>query len=795
MVKLTFVPFFRKRSPIEATGDREKQGELLLKVAGKSNVVKQSVPLQFHFHGPSDVQRINPSAIARVEPPLGTNDFEPNYFPFMEFRDPDFLWRYSLSGSEEEQQPWLALLAFSMQELDDLSSENRRAFRQGGEGDWVLDLIPELLPQDRDVSLDSITGHMQREGSRSRLFCLRRLKPETSYMLFLVPYYLGDGSLFDIEEQTTVPVYYHSRFMTSEKGDFEFLARRLKVRPVPAHLGTTQVHVGESKAHREGALAAPGYTASGRESYREQPRAEEIYDELAQAIDTPGEDPYVTLPYYGRQYQGHRLRHRTEWEANRAPQHWSEELNLDLRNRISAGLGTRVIQKEQNEYLKQCWFQVGDLRLANEKIARAQGGLQLMQSLDERYIQTLSDDAFFILSRPFQSHFAYKETGRSESIKKRLNRSGLPHGVAQPAFLKIARQRLSAKRLPLFAAGRMLTPPSGMLRRWNRSAKVEWIGGLEREIKLPQVREDPIFPPLKSRIPVDSFDIAEARAKFDVKKVVRTKVRAQISINDSQKTINDALDPIVVSPTIPEAMYRKLQTLSFDYILPGIQEIPMNSITLLEENRYFIESFFCGLNDEMGKELAWNQFPIEQKGTIFRQFWDPATVEEGELDELGAPQGMRDIRPLHLWKQGGDRSYLGGNPTEAAEGQGRIVLLLKGDLLRRYPETIVFALKKEESSETTIPPVFRAQIGPDIVGIGFPFTLEEIEDKEYYFVLREPQGAPRFGLDEEGRGDDSPYIENFASDVLHGASLAQATLQRPIQIKIHVTQMLEENNA
>jgi hypothetical protein len=44
------------------------------------------------LRGPGDIIGFHDHLIARTEPVSGATDFEPNYFPFIEFKDPDFSW-------------------------------------------------------------------------------------------------------------------------------------------------------------------------------------------------------------------------------------------------------------------------------------------------------------------------------------------------------------------------------------------------------------------------------------------------------------------------------------------------------------------------------------------------------------------------------------------------------------------------------------------------------------------------------------------------------------------------------
>ena len=61
------------------------------------------------LHGPGDIAGIDPLQIVRVEPRPATPDFEPNYFPLIEFDRPDFPWLFSplKADGQGRLRPWL----------------------------------------------------------------------------------------------------------------------------------------------------------------------------------------------------------------------------------------------------------------------------------------------------------------------------------------------------------------------------------------------------------------------------------------------------------------------------------------------------------------------------------------------------------------------------------------------------------------------------------------------------------------------------------------------------------------
>src|SRR5436190_638870 len=64
------------------------------------------------LYGPANVKGLDPQQIVRTEPKAGTNNFEPNYFPAIEFDRPDFPWLFTpaKAGERERLRPWLVLI-------------------------------------------------------------------------------------------------------------------------------------------------------------------------------------------------------------------------------------------------------------------------------------------------------------------------------------------------------------------------------------------------------------------------------------------------------------------------------------------------------------------------------------------------------------------------------------------------------------------------------------------------------------------------------------------------------------
>jgi hypothetical protein len=235
-------------------------------------------------------------------------------------------------------------------------------------------------------------------------------------------------------------------------------------------------------------------------------------------------------------------------------------------------------------------------------------------------------------------------------------------------------------------------------------------------------------------------------------------------------------------PEFDLPMYAPLKDISSELFLPNLNLIEQNSITLLETNQRFIEAYMVGLNHEFARELLWREYPTDQRGSYFRQFWDVSSFfDSRNLNDEQLRERLKDIPELHRWLPSSDlgdhdhREQLGDKEEE-------VVLVVRGELLKKYPNTVVYAHKArwqlkdgkidntqerrlEELTEAEAEnpprskvrtPLYEAKIDPDIYFFGFDLKAEEArggtgepgkEETGWFFVLKERPGEPRFGLD------------------------------------------------
>lgn len=281
---------------------------------------------------------------------------------------------------------------------------------------------------------------------------------------------------------------------------------------------------------------------------------------------------------------------------------------------------------------------------------------------------------------------------------------------------------------------------------------------------------------------------------------------------------SDPVEQVMMAPEFPTPMWRPLKNLATEYILPGIDQVPQDSIGLLTENREFIEAYLAGLNHEFARELLWRGFPTDRRGTYFKRFWNKGRGPAWDLG-MGVDtdnDSPKDIGPIHEW----DEAPLGANEPEAAstasdqngDDKPDVVLLLRSRLFKLFPHVNIYAGRAYLDEEGNIVPMtpdklavdpsqtddvqfpsYRGELSEDVTFLGFDLDVGDVKsvwnDVEeilgeanpldrlgrdadgnqlgYYFVFEERPGEIRFGFD-QGSPDtasDRPFGIAAGDDV------------------------------
>ena len=335
----------------------------------------------------------------------------------------------------------------------------------------------------------------------------------------------------------------------------------------------------------------------------------------------------------------------------------------------------------------------------------------------------------------------------------------------------------------------------------------------------------PAPPPLPAMQPVDQAQAALVE-QLRPELTVTSRVQARLSpaatrlLGGSVAADAPGTAPAAY-PEFPHPMYEAVRELMPELLVAGAGDLPDNTVTLLETNPQFIEAFMVGLNHEMARELLWRGFPTDLRGSYFRHFWG-TTAESNQARDGDVPE-------LHRWDF---TKRLGGNLT-GGQAEGQLVLVFKGDLLRRFPGTVIYAV--QATSTGGLSTTERYPLHRGVADDGAVFLIFDLTDRQarggpapggdggsgWFFVLQEQPTEPRFGLDAAPSAPTPPIRwtdvawEHVATNAggyvkvagsapalttvtqpagltwgFNAAHMADIALQRPFRVAIHARRLL-----
>jgi hypothetical protein len=821
-----------------------------------------NVASQVQLYGPADVTAIDPRQIVRTEPRPFTTDYPYNLFPSIEFDRPDFPWLFTpaRAGANERLRPWVCLVVVKKQ-------DGVRITRTNGAALPVLEIAaparPELeLPDleeswawthaqisgaitDNAAALQSAIRQAP-ERTVSRLLCPRRLDPTTGYYACVVP-------AFDVGRKTGVglpvtetelgqlapawltsssavslPVYYTWEFSTGENADFESLVRLLQPRPVDNRVGTVPVDISAPgfglPSQPDAILPMRGVLQPASLAGTTPPAVPQgLQTDLAKLLNAPADaltqsvsDPVVAPPIYGASYPP-----KDRVEVTPTPPLWLNELNLDPRHRIAAGLGTEIIQQDQEPLMASAWQQAEELRRANQQQRLNQLAVTTRAATYTKQVSRLDKDELLQITGPSMAKIPASGPPDLRTSAAQVWSSEFP-AFSAPALRRLARPRGPVNRRFLardFVATQnrrlvklvdTLPPPVrrpgslpvSVITRQLVSSMVS-IRKVSAAAGLPSVDANKLTPAAVAAQPAGGFFVWKTdpsgqipghwerstvqfgqqfrQAALDhLNRVIRPKptplirpitpdtsaLLAQLNPQSSSpralavtRGVGSEDDTLIAYPEFPRPMSERLIELAPEFLLPGLENVPPNTVTLVQPNARFIEAFMVGLNHEMGRELLWREYPTDRRGTYFKYFWDEGGTTPTQPSAV-------DLPPIHLWAKA-----LGQN---ASEGRPEpLILLVRGQLFRRYPNALLYAAKAERDTAGRIKPgaterfpLFRGVAPPDVTFFGFQLTEAEARgsaqpggDPGWFFVIQQQPGEPEFGLDVDPGGDPVPVTE------------------------------------
>lgn len=319
--------------------------------------------------------------------------------------------------------------------------------------------------------------------------------------------------------------------------------------------------------------------------------------------------------------------------------------------------------------------------------------------------------------------------------------------VPRDALLAFAMRRLELARRHGDVPFGDFEAPAARLREIAEGARRldgEKLAAAAAAIAARSVSGDPLVMPARDRIDAPALRLVD---KLDPRTTVPARIAGRLKGGSGRIPAwlapgwfdDGRIEPVMAHPRFRYPMYEPLHRHDRDWMIPGLGLIERPDMaTLLETNNRFIEAYLVGLNHEMARELLWREYPTDQRGTYFASFWT------GE-DEL--------VADLHEapWRAG----PLGAHVDPALDGQ--LVLLARGDLIRRYPGVVPQAALQAGgdrgipvfAAASPVRTLFRIVLAPNVLLAGFSLTRARIATpgETWWFTLSENPTEPRFGLD------------------------------------------------
>ena len=242
------------------------------------------------------------------------------------------------------------------------------------------------------------------------------------------------------------------------------------------------------------------------------------------------------------------------------------------------------------------------------------------------------------------------------------------------------------------------------------------------------------------------------------------------------------------APAIPVALASALAQFAPEWLLPGLQHMPTESLALLQADRRFVAALMVGANHEMVRELLWRGFPLTSPAvTVLDRFW---------------PSGQPSISPIGGWPE----KPLGAGIAPAATP---LVMALRGELIQRFPDTLVYAVPALDTGRPNwskaVFPDFHGRLAADLSYFGFNGMQVDglLDDKGWFIVLQQQPTASRFGVDEPGAHQGThlkPERLNAPDGAAdreqpNAAKVAADLAQRTFRLAIHASQLLDQTVA
>lgn len=555
----------------------------------------------------------------------------------------------------------------------------------------------------------------------------------------------------------------------------------------------------------------------------------EVLKDFLHLSQTGDPDPIITPEIYGKW-------HANSSELSPSGSGWLDVLNLDPRNRVAAGVGAEVVRKNQEFFMDLAWKRLGQLDEVNSVIETTRLCYGVASAAEQHHFSTLATEDYIGIWSG--SHNRISDSGSGNTLAFTIdNNSPLSASIISADFrscmraggdLAIACNWDSSNLLANVNSETVTLIPDRASTVSSYAVSINSIlASTETEATfisgLPQLEDFVLTTagtPLSNTWTIfdsSSIHFNDATAIFvaNMESVeetvylveatppsinlttVRTDIAngtATVTNYSNQLNFTIATSPhspqtsithrneVMAYPAIDITAYKYLEKISTDFIIPNFHKVEQESITMLQLNNRFVNSFFVGMNHEMSREMLWRKYPTDMRGSYFRKFWEN-TIPKGETDPVELNK-YRDISPIHGWglnEDLDDNRKPGMSPTSKP-----LVMVIRGELIEQFPNVNVYAEKAQwnvelNSEEELVVvedeprngtgikqnPIFYGFLQPDVMLVGFDLTDAEVkgdwetgtpdpveDDPGWFFVLEERAGDTRFGAGMPGENDD-----------------------------------------
>jgi hypothetical protein len=645
----------------------------------------------------------------------------------------------------------------------------------------------------------------------------------------------------------TLPVYDEWTFATGDGEDFEALARLLK--PVDgaaaAALGGRPIDIGHpfpaDASNPTAVVPMPAALVPATTTSTDPPATAAAVSacatEIADRIKTA-----ATLRQMGPPLRGGPQAGRTPPIAPTGGD-WVDDANRDPRNRLAAARGADWVNAHQEELMADAWTQAGEIRAAAQRLAVARAAVAVTDSLHQRHVLPLTVDEQIALTAPAVARLRVQAAGTvatvtAPSLAQLLNASAAPNGLASTTSARLTRTRALAAR----ATSATLTSKA-------IAGQFVGLPAVRTATPAPPLTTVPTATPLAVtsalRLLVDTVNQTAAQTRFQtyqlavstmattlsplhlsatvvkltgpeaganvvavpatttatlwqsaftpaasvgrrVQSMIGTVTQTVGPVHRNVSAVTETLQPVLPTPQVGAPLALGLIERDPNWLVSGVDEFPLDRVTLLQPNKAFIEALMLGANHAMLDKYLWRGFPTDRRGTPIRRFW---------------PTGGDSIQAINEWPA---NTALGSHL--AGVGQGDLAfLLIRSQLFERYPETIIAAAKPTStgpdlSTNGVIPPAMpMISIDSRTRIIGYPISHTVISTAPgCYFLLLEPPTGPRFGMEDDQWAKTSTRgcLDALAATgapvtpVNSSAELASRTLRQTVRVIIHSTRLV-----